>query len=181
MKLLTKKQQRQVFDCVITLYLLGSEATEALATNPTTGRVSMKLMKKQEKMIDSLLRAADTLRGRYGLALATNIQAEYRRRRESGELPKPYQPEPSSMTILQECNTITEALGKKQSAQDFRISSQDIVDCDGLGGSFEMGFCEGIIVALDCLHPLDREAALREICNGIKASATDKRKEEESV
>lgn len=30
MKLLTKKQQRQVFDCVITLYLLGSEATEAL-------------------------------------------------------------------------------------------------------------------------------------------------------
>jgi hypothetical protein len=37
-----------------------------------------------------------------------------------------------------------------------------------------MGFCEGIIVALDCLHPLDREAALREICNGIKASATDK-------
>lgn len=174
MKLLTKKQQRQVFDCVITLYLLGSEATEALATNPTTGRVSMKLMKTQEKMIDCLLRAADTLRGRYGLALATNIQAEYRRRRESGELPEPCQPEPSSMTVLQECDTITEALSKKQSAQDFRISSQDIVDCAGLSGSFEMGFCEGIIVALDHLHPLDREAALREICNGIKASATDK-------
>jgi len=181
MKFLTKNQQRQVFDCVITLYLLGSEATEALATSPTTGRVSMKLMKKQEKMIDSLLRAADTLRGRYGLALAKNLQVEYRRRRESGELPKPYQPEPSAMTILQECDTITEALSKKQSARDFRISNQDIVDCDGLGGSFEMGFCEGIIVALDCLHPLDREAALREICNGIKASATDKRKEEESV
>ena len=174
MKLLTKKQQRQVFDCVITLYLLGSEATEALATNPTTGRVSMELMKKQEKMIDSLLRAADTLSGRYGLALAKNLQAEYRRRRESGELPEPYQTEPSAMTILEECDTITEALSKKQSAQDYRISSQDIVDCDGLGGSFEMGFCEGIIVALDCLHPLDREAALREICNGIKASATDK-------
>lgn len=181
MKLLTKKQQRQVFDCVITLYLLGSEATETLATNPTTGRVSMMLMKRQERMIDSLLRAAGTLRGRYGLALATNIQAEYRRRRESGELPKPYQPEPSAMTILQECDTITEALSKKLSAQDFRISSQDIVDCDGLGGSFEMGFCEGIIVALDCLHPLDREAALHEICNGIKTSATDKRKEEKSV
>jgi hypothetical protein len=174
MKLLTKKQQRQVFDCVITLYLLGSEATEALATNPTTGRVSMMLMKRQERMIDSLLRAADTLRGRYGLAVATNIQAEYRRRRESGELPKPCQPEPSAMTILQECDAITEALRKKVSARDFRISSQDIVACAGLSGSFEMGFCEGIIVALDCLHPLDREAALREICNGIKASATDK-------
>lgn len=174
MKLLTKKQQRQVFDCVITLYLLGSEATEALATNPTTGRVYMKLLKKQEKMVDSLLRAADTLRGKYGLMLAKNLQVEYRRRRESGELPKPYQPEPSAMTVLQECNTITEALSKKVSARDFRISSQDIVDCAGLSGSFEMGFCEGIIVALDCLHPLDREAALREICNGIKASATDK-------
>ena len=174
MKLLTKKQQRQVFDCVITLYLLGSEATETLATSPTTGRVSMNLMKKQEKMIDSLLRAAATLRGRYGLMLATNIQAEYHRRRESGELPEPCQPEPSAMTILQECDTITEALSKKISAGDFRISSQDIVGCAGLGGSFEMGFCEGIIVALDCLHPLDREAALREICNGIKASATDK-------
>lgn len=174
MKLLTKKQQRQVFDCVITLYLLGSEAIETLATNPTTGRVYMKLIKKQKKMVDSLLRAADTLRGIYGMQLATNLQAEYRRRRESGELPKPYQPEPSSMTILQECDTITEALSKKVSARDFRISSQDIVDCAGLSGSFEMGFCEGIIVALDCLHPLDREAALREICKGIKASATDK-------
>ena len=79
MKILTKKKTKAIFNDMMTLTIIASESTRMLAMGEQADPMAM--LKQQERIIDLCGNIAYSLRGMYGMFLASNIQNEYNERR----------------------------------------------------------------------------------------------------
>ena len=71
MKILTKKKQKQLMNDLIDLYTMGSDAYKSIGTQqPMSG---MQALKRQMRMIDAAMDAANIIRGFFGNLLLMEI------------------------------------------------------------------------------------------------------------